>query len=443
MNEPKVIFKKARRDEIKAYVLNPHNFDIAGHRSPEERLSEAVGLAKAIYVDVVFSRSVQLPKLKPKYLFGQGIVDEIKEKLAELPVEVIFVNYHLSPVQQRNLEDVWKVKVMDRTGLILEIFGERAETREGRLQVEQAALTYQRSRIVRGWTHLERQRGGMSFIGGPGEKQIEMDRRIIDDKIQKIKAELKEVQRTRDIQRKNRARTPYPVVALIGYTNAGKSTLFNRVTGEAVFVKDLLFATLDPTMRAIKLPSGRKIIFSDTVGFISDLPTQLVAAFKSTLEEVLNADILLIVSDVSSSEYQAQFDDVMSVLSDLGVHQDDPRLLLVGNKIDLFREKLEEEQEAIQLTLARNKCLVSAVTGEGIEVLLSRIDDKLSAGLIGYEFDVPLTDGACLAWLHEHSQIVSRSDDDEYAHLYVMLSEKSVGVLKQKFGYDLLPSVEE
>ena len=333
----------------------------------------------------------------------------------------------VSPVQQRNLEKAWKCKVIDRTGLILEIFGARARTHEGRLQVELAALTYQQSRLVRSWTHLERQRGGFGFLGGPGESQLEMDRRLIRDRIARLKTELDGLRRTRSLHRQARKRVPYPVAALVGYTNAGKSTLFNRLTKADVMAKDLLFATLDPTMRRLKLPSGRQAILSDTVGFISDLPTHLVAAFRATLEEVTEADLILHVRDVSHPDSEAQRDDVNAVLTDLGLGDElEAGVVEVLNKIDLLPD---EEREAVRNQAARNRDVVaiSAVTGEGCDALLGLVDRRVDADRQQVVVRVALSDGAALAWLYRHGEVLGRRDDDTTAHISVRLSEADLG----------------
>jgi len=382
-------------------------------RDPQSRLEEAIGLALAIELDVVHAEVVPLRQPRPNTLLGSGAVDRIKEVVEAEEVQVVVVDATLTPVQQRNLELAWSCKVIDRTGLILEIFGARARTREGRLQVELASLNYQRSRLVRSWTHLERQRGGFGFLGGPGETQIEADRRLIDERIGKLKRELEDVRRTRSLHRKARERVPYPVVALVGYTNAGKSTLFNRLTKSDVLAKDLLFATLDPTMRAIKLPSGRRVIMSDTVGFISDLPTDLVAAFRATLEEVLAADVILHVRDVAHEDSEAQRLDVLNVLSQLGVEaESESRVVEVLNKLD----KLEEgaHQRLLSVT-ARDPDVVavSALTGEGCEALLKLLDERASIGREVREFELPAGDGAAIAWLYDHADVLGRKDGDD------------------------------
>jgi len=397
--------------------------DAAGSgRNAEARLAEAQGLAGAIDLSVVHAEVVRLTKPKPATLFGAGAVARYAELIAAEAIELVVVNHPLTPVQQRNLETAWGAKVVDRTGLILEIFGARARTHEGRLQVELAALSYQRSRLVRSWTHLERQRGGFGFLGGPGESQLEIDRRLIDQRIIHLKRDLKTVARTRGLHRAARRRVPYPVVALVGYTNAGKSTLFNRLTGGRVFAGDMLFATLDPTMRALALPSGRLAILSDTVGFISDLPTQLIAAFRATLEEVQEAEVVVHVRDVAHPESEAQRQDVHKVLAELGLADliDGPGLVEVLNKVDLLppaaREKL------INVAGRQSEVIViSALTGEGCEGVLDALDQRLSSARRVIEFAVALSDGASIAWLYDHGDVLSRQDDGAMARLRVGL----------------------
>jgi GTP-binding protein HflX len=390
-------------------------------RSPAARLEEAVGLALAIDLLVVHSEVLRISRPRPSTLLGKGALEVLGRLIAAEEATLCVIDGVLSPIQQRNLEQAWNCKVIDRTGLILEIFGARAQTKEGSLQVELAALSYQRSRLVRSWTHLERQRGGFGFLGGPGESQLEIDRRLTSERIARIKQDLEQVKRTRQLHRKSRRRVPYPVIALVGYTNAGKSTLFNRLTHAKVLVQDLLFATLDPTMRKVRLASGPDVILSDTVGFISDLPTDLVAAFRATLEEVAEAELIVHVRDIAHPDSEAQCQDVERVLSELGLEDKlDGGMIEVLNKIDLLDR---ESRDILAARTARhaNQVAVSAVTGEGLDDLLALVARRLGEGKDVVELSVPHDDGAALAWLYDHGEVLSRRDDENFAHLQVGL----------------------
>ena len=419
----------------RALVLHPRP---GGHgrpaRSDEGRLAEAVGLSQAIDLEVVDAAVVPLRRPSPATLIGPGKMRAIGEEVALRAIDLVIVDAALSPVQQRNLERAWKCKVIDRTGLILEIFGARAQSREGSLQVELAALTYQRSRLVRSWTHLERQRGALGFIGGPGESQIELDRRRIDERIDRIKRDLEAVKRTRGLHRQARRRVPYPVIALVGYTNAGKSTLFNRLTGATVGARDQLFATLDPTMRELVLPSGRHAILSDTVGFIAQLPTSLIAAFRATLEEVHSADLVIHVRDIAHPESAAQRADVLDVLRDLGLEHlvDEGRLVELWNKVDLL-----SADEAARMAEAAARLpevvLGSARTGRGLDGLLAELDRRFASTARVVELDLAASDGAGLAWLYRHGTVLSRSDRDDRTRLKVALDPADHARLGERF----------
>ncbi|MCH8184237.1 MAG: GTPase HflX [Proteobacteria bacterium] len=392
-------------------------------RDPGAALAEAVALAEAIGLDIQFAETASLGAVSPATLLGRGKVEELRGAFAARAIEVVVIDGTLTPVQQRNLERAWGCKVIDRTGLILEIFGERAKTREGRLQVELAALDYQKSRLVRSWTHLERQRGGRGFMGGPGERQIESDRRIIADRMTRLKAQLKTVRRTRSLHRESRRRVPYPIVAFVGYTNAGKSTLFNRLTDAKVSTKNMLFATLDPTMRTLRLPAGGQAILSDTVGFVSNLPTELIAAFSATLEEVREADCIVHVRDVSHPDSEAQKADVLKVLDTLGVKDSVLEgVIEAQNKIDLLTPD-ERSWFANRARHAVRAYPLSAATGEGTDALLAGIADALGAANLVHRLSIPLDDGATIAWLYRRGTVLERRDDERFAHMCVSLSD--------------------
>jgi GTP-binding protein HflX len=413
-----------------------------GARSPQVRLDEAVGLARAIDLDVVEAGIVNLTTIRPATYIGKGKVEEIAGLIKGVEAGLVIMDCAVSPVQQRNLERAWSAKVLDRTGLILEIFGRRARTREGSLQVELAHLNYQRSRLVRSWTHLERQRGGFGFLGGPGETQLETDRRIIAERIARIEKELEGVKRTRKLHRDSRKRVPYPIVALVGYTNAGKSTLFNRMTEARVLSADMLFATLDPTLRAVGLPHGARVILSDTVGFISELPTLLVAAFRATLEEVIEADIILHVRDVSHGDAEAQSLDVTDVLRQLGIEPGDSRLVEVWNKVD----RLDSSERERTLNLAARQTeehpvvVVSALTGEGTDQLIGLIEERLAQTRITLDLVLDGADGAGLSWLYRNAEVLAKNtDDDGRMAVTVRADPAKANIVRTKFGLATAP----
>lgn len=390
-------------------------------RDSDARLEEAAGLAEAIGIDVVDKLHFRVRQAKPATLFGSGQVDQLAVAVQQNEAELVIVDASVTPVQQRNLEDKLKAKVIDRTGLILEIFGERAATAEGRLQVELAHLDYQAGRLVRSWTHLERQRGGFGFLGGPGETQIEADRRMIRDRMAKLRKELTDVRRTRGLHRDRRRRAPWPVIALVGYTNAGKSTLFNRMTGADVMAEDLLFATLDPTMRQIRLPGLDKAILSDTVGFVSDLPTQLVAAFRATLEEVTAADLIVHVRDIAHPDSDAQKADVEQVLKDLGTAEDTP-MIEAWNKVDLLDAEAREELEG-DAARRDDVALLSAQTGEGVDALRKAVSELLTVRNRIRTIRLTQADGAAIAWLHRHGEVLDTVEEGELLRVDVRMSE--------------------
>lgn len=402
----------------RAFVLHPDIHGVDRSRDADRALEEAVALAHALpEIEIAGSQTVRLKAPQPGYLFGKGKIEELSAIFEAAEVDLVLIDGPVTPVQQRNLEKAWNVKLLDRTGLILEIFADRARTREGVLQVELAALSYQRTRLVRAWTHLERQRGGLGFVGGPGETQIEADRRAIDEQIVRIRKQLAKVVKTRELHRAARAKVPYPIVALVGYTNAGKSTLFNRLTGAEVMAKDMLFATLDPTMRSVKLPSGTAVILSDTVGFISNLPTELVAAFRATLEEVLSADLILHIRDISHPETGHQAHDVETILAGLGVAEDVPQIE-VWNKLDLLSEA---DMQARKTEADRNNAIfaISALHGDGLTELLGAVSKALDAERSIEEVELAFSDGKKRAWLFEQGVVTSETQGDTGSRLTV------------------------
>jgi GTPase len=430
-----IVIGPYRRQQKKNDAAAARRAEGQNTRDPEARLDEATGLARAIDLEVPFAGVVLLAAITPATYIGKGKTEEIAGLVRAHEAELVVMDCALSPVQQRNLEKAWSAKVLDRTGLILEIFGRRARTREGALQVELAHLTYQKGRLVRSWTHLERQRGGFGFLGGPGETQIEADRRAIEERIARIERELGGVKRTRGLHRVGRKRVPYPVVALVGYTNAGKSTLFNRLTGGDVLEADMLFATLDPTLRAVQPPQGAKIILSDTVGFISDLPTLLVAAFRATLEEVVEADVILHVRDIAHADAEAQLRDVQEVLEQLGIGPDDPRIVELWNKVDLLQPADRSVVENLAARADNPVVPVSALKGTGLELVTQAIEARLAESRIIFEVAVAPEDGEGLSWLYRHAEVLARASQPNGSIVVkVRVDPSKAGLVQRKFA---------
>ena len=419
--------------QTRAYVIHPDIRASDKRRAAEDSLIEAKSLAWALpHLEVLGGTVVSLPKAHPGTLFGSGKINALRAQFEAEDVELVLIDGPVTPVQQRNLEKAWNVKLLDRTGLILEIFSDRARTREGVLQVEMAALSYQRTRLVRAWTHLERQRGGLGFVGGPGETQIEADRRAIDKQLTRLKRQLAKVVKTRELHRSARAKVPYPIVALVGYTNAGKSTLFNRITGSDVFAKDMLFATLDPTMRAVQLPDGTDIILSDTVGFISDLPTELVAAFRATLEEVTTADLVVHVRDISHPDTETQHTDVLTILESLGISEEHP-VIALWNKAD----QLTEDQSVIAHNTASRRQdvhLVSAITGDGIADFLANVVHKVIPPKSHTVLSLDFGAGKARAWLYEQNVVQSEASTDAGLSIEVVWTERQAALFQRQFA---------
>ncbi len=406
------------------------------NRSTEARIAEAQGLAEAIDLEVVAAPVLSLSEIKPATYLGSGKVDEFAAYIEEQAIDLVIMDCALSPIQQRNLEKAFSAKVIDRTGLILEIFGRRARTKEGSLQVELAHLTYEKSRLVRSWTHLERQRGGFGFLGGPGETQIETDRRLLSERMARIERDLDDVKRTRALHRKGRRAVPFPIIALVGYTNVGKSALFNRLTKAHVIAENMLFATLDPTLRRLTLPHGAEVILSDTVGFISDLPTMLVSAFRATLEEVIEADIILHVRDIAHEDTDAQCGDVEKVLADLGIDKSKGRIIEVWNKLDLLdaEQRVQVENSARRQPAATRPAIISALTGQGVEDLLISLETRLASHRLTFNISLEPDDGSGLNWLYENSEVLHRSmAQDGTLHLTIRVAPERADVLRRRF----------
>jgi len=415
-------------------LVHPDIDDAA--RALDDIIEEAEGLAHAIGLEVIEVITTSPQRIQAGSFFGKGTREAIAKAAEEAKPDLIIVNHTLSPVQQRNLETQWGCKVIDRTGLILEIFGARAQTKEGALQVELAALNYQKSRLVRSWTHLERQRGGAGFMGGPGERQIEIDRRLISKRITKLKKELEQVRRTRDLGRQSRARVPFPSIALVGYTNAGKSTLFNVLTDAKVFAEDLLFATLDPTLRQLKLPNGQEVILSDTVGFIADLPTHLVESFRATLEQISYADVIVHVIDASRPDFAAQHDDVVKILKDMDIdYDDDPRIIEAMNKMDAIQDpgQMRDVNRAARQT--QNFVLLSALQGTGLDELQEMIADILMRGHQHVTYTIPANDGAAQAWLYQNGHVLDNKANDGQMEITVEIGSDKLAQFEKRFGY--------